>query len=63
MYKMDLEKAEEQQTKLPIFVRYQKKQENSRYTSTSASLTIIKPLIMWITTFCGIDFLWDWNEN
>ena len=27
----------------------QKKQENSRRTPTSASLTVIKPLIVWIT--------------
>ena len=30
-----------------------KKQENSRRTSTFASLTTIKPLTMWITTNCG----------
>ena len=29
------------------------KQENSRKASTSASLTMLKPLIMWITTNCG----------
>ena len=29
------------------------KQENSRKTSTSASLTTLKPLIVWITTNCG----------
>ena len=30
-----------------------KKQENSRKTSTSASLTMLKPLAVWITTNCG----------
>ena len=29
---------------------HRKKQENSRKTSTSASLTMLKPLIVWITT-------------
>ena len=29
------------------------KQENSRKTSTSASLTTLKPLTVWITTECG----------
>ena len=28
-------------------------QENSRKTSTSASLTMLKPLTVWITTNCG----------
>ena len=30
-----------------------KKQESSRKTSTSASLTMPKPLTVWITTNCG----------
>ena len=29
------------------------KQENSRKTSTSASLTTLKPFTVWITTNCG----------
>ena len=29
------------------------KQENSRKASTSASLTTLKPLTVWITTNCG----------
>ena len=40
MYNLDLEKAEEQEIKLPTSVGSYKKQENSRKTSTSASLTI-----------------------
>ena len=39
MYKLGLEKEEEQMTKLPSSVGSQKKQENSRKLSTSASLT------------------------
>ena len=47
----DLEKAEEPEIKLPISTRSQKKQESSRKTSTSASLTM--PLSVWITINCG----------
>ena len=53
MYKLDLEKAEEPEIKLPTFAGSYKKQGNSRKTSTSASLTMLKPLIVWITTNCG----------
>ena len=53
MYKLDLEKAEEPEIKLPTFVVSLKKQENSRKASTSASLTMLKPLIVWTTTNCG----------
>ena len=50
MYKLDLEKAEEPETKLSTSTRSEKKQENFRKTSTSASLTMLKPLTVWITT-------------
>ena len=50
MFKLDLEKAEEPEIKLPISVGSSKKQESSRKTSTSALLTTPKPLTMWITT-------------
>jgi len=59
IYKLDLEKAEEPEIKLP---KSQKKQhqktsqknlENSRKTSTSASLTMLKPSTVWITTKYG----------
>ena len=49
MFKMDLEKAEEQEIKLPRSVGSLKKQESSRKTSTSALLTTPKPLTVWIT--------------
>ena len=39
MFKLDLEKAEEPEIKLPTSAGSSKKQENSRNTSTSASLT------------------------
>ena len=50
MYKLDLEKGEEPEIKLPTSTGPEKKQENSRKTFTSASLTMLKPLIIWITT-------------
>ena len=53
MFKLDFEKAEEPEIKLPKSVESQKKQENSRKTSTSALFTIPKPLTLWITTNCG----------
>ena len=46
-------KVEEPEIKLPTSVGSLKKQENSRRTSTSASLTMPKPLTVWITTDCG----------
>jgi len=49
MFKLVLEKAEEQEIKLPISVGSSKKQESSRKTSISALLTMPKPLIVWIT--------------
>ena len=50
MSKVDLEEAEESKIKLPTSTGSQKKQENSRKTSASASLTMLKPLTVWITT-------------
>jgi len=53
MFKLGLEKAEEPEIKLPTFAGSQRKQGNSRKTSTSVSLTTLKPLTVWITTNCG----------
>ena len=50
MYKLDLEKAEEPGTTLPTSNGSLKKQVSSRKTSTSALLTMPKPLTVWITT-------------
>ena len=50
MSKLDLEKAEEPDIKLQTSAGSQKKQENSRKTSTSALLTMPKRLTVWITT-------------
>ena len=53
MYKLDFEKAAKPEIKLPASVGSQKRQGNSRKTSTSSSLTTLKPLTVWITTNCG----------
>ena len=44
MFKLDLEKAEESEIKLPTSVGSSQKQESSRKTATSALLTMPKPL-------------------
>ena len=50
---MDLEKVEEPEIKLLTSVGSFKKQESSRKASTSALLTMPKPLTVWIITNCG----------
>ena len=50
MFKLVYEKAEEPEIKLPRSAGSSKKQESSRKTSTSALLTMPKPLTVWITT-------------
>ena len=47
MFKLDLEKAEEPQIKLPTSAGSWKKQESSRKTSISVLLTRPKPLTVW----------------
>ena len=53
MIKLDLEKAEESESKLPTSVGSSGKQESSRKISTSALLTMPKHLTVWITRNCG----------
>ena len=60
MFKLDLEKAEEPEVKLPTSVGSLKKQESFRKTFTSALLTMPKPLTVWITMNCG-QFLKRWE--
>ena len=50
MYTLGLEKAEQSEIKLPTFAGSWRKQGNSRKICTSASMTTLKPLTMWITT-------------
>ena len=66
MFKLDLEKAEEPEIKLPTSVGSSKKQESSKKISISALLTMPKLLTVWIiekaieyqknTYFCFIDY-------
>ena len=50
IFKLDLGKAEYPEIKLPTSAGSLKKQECSRKTSTSALLTMPKPLTVWMTT-------------
>ena len=53
MFKLVLEKAEEPEIKLPTAAGSSEKQKSSRKTSTSALLTMPKPLTVWNTKNCG----------
>jgi len=53
MFKLDLEKAEKPEIKLPTSIGSYKKQKNFFKKSTSALLTMPKPLTVWITTNYG----------
>ena len=62
LFKLDLEKAEEPEIKLPTSTGSYKEWESSRKTSTSALLTTQKPLTVWITTNCGKFFQrWEYQ--
>ena len=64
MFKLDLEKAEDPEIKLPTSSGSSKKQESFIKTSTSALLTMLKPLTMWITTNCGKLFKrWEYQTT
>ena len=59
-----LEKTKELEIILPTSTGSQEKQESSRKTSTSASLTTLKPLTVWITTKCGKFFKrWEYQTT
>ena len=60
MFKLDLEKTEEPEIKLAAFVGSWRKQRHFRKTSTSSSLTTLKPLTVWITRNSG-KFLKSWE--
>ena len=64
MFKLDLEKAEEPDTKLPTSTGSLKKQETSRKIYTFALLTMPKPLAVWIRTNCGKFFKrWEYQTT
>ena len=50
MFKLDLEKAEEPEIRLPTSAGSSEKQESFRKTSISSLLTMPKPLTVWIAT-------------
>ena len=50
IFKLDLENAEELEMKFPTSTGSSKKQESSEKTFTSALLTMLKPLTVWLTT-------------
>ena len=52
MFKLVLEKAEETEIELPISAGSSKKAREFQ-KNISASLTMLKPLTVWITTNCG----------
>ena len=62
IFKLDLEKAVEPEIKLSTVVESSKKPKSSRKTSSSALLTMPKPLTVWITRNCGKFFKrWDYH--
>ena len=62
MFKLDLEKAEEPEIKLPTSMGSSKRQEDIR--KTSALLTMPKPLTVWITINCGTFFKrWEYQTT
>ena len=64
MFKLDLEKAEEPEIKLPTSAGSQKKQESSRKASTYALLTMPKPLTVWVTINSGKFFKrWEYQTT
>ena len=50
MFKLDLEKAEDPEIKLPTYIGSSQKQESCRKSYTSALFTIPKPLTVWNMT-------------
>ena len=53
MFKLDLEKAEEPEIKLPTSTGSSKEQQSTRKASTFPLLTTPKPFTVWIVTNCG----------
>ena len=64
MFKLVLERADEPEIKLPASAGSSKKQESSRKTSTSALLTMPKPLTVWVTINSGKFFKrWEYQTT
>ena len=60
MSKLGLKREEELEIKLPTFTRSQRRQGNCRKTSTSVSLTMLKPFTVWISRNWGT-FIKRWE--
>ena len=64
MFKLDFEKIEEPEIKLPTSAGSLKKHKSSRKTSISALLTMLKPLTVCITINCGKFFKrWEYQTT
>ena len=64
MFKLDLEKAEETEIKLPTSIGPQKKQESSRKNIYFCFMNPPKPLTVWITINCGKLFKrWEYQTT
>ena len=64
MFKLDLEKAEEPEIKLPTMLDHTKSKRIKKNPFTSALLTVPKPLTVWITTNCGKFFKrWEYQTT
>ena len=60
MNKLGFQVSEELEVTLPTFTGSWRNQQSSRNTFTSASLTMLKPLTVWITANCG-EFFKRWE--
>ena len=63
MFKLDLEKAEEPEIKLPISTGSSEKQESSRKASIAALLSMPKPLTVWVTRNWKFFKRWEYQTT
>ena len=64
MFKLDLEKGEEPEIKLPTSIGSSEKQEFQKKTSTTVLQTMPKPFSVWITINCGKLFKrWEYQTT
>ena len=60
MFNLDLEKSEEPEIKLAVFIEYHRKSKRIPEKKTSTSLSTLKSLTVWIITNCK-KFLKRWE--
>ena len=63
VFKLDLEKAEEPEIKLPTSTGSSEKQESSRKASISALLSMPKPLTVWVTINWKFFKRWEYQTT